>query len=108
MPTTKTSARDENIAAISAEFHGRSQSYKNFYDKYAGLVGGFPGIWLFMVDAADAFYAVEITDHLVAGEDFSYIEAIFDFSRSLLRAKEFPNLSELQELARKAIEKNKY
>ena len=63
----------ENLSAISAEFHS-NEAFDKYYNRYADVLSGFPGIWNQMIVMARAFTSVESS--LASAVDHEWIEAI--------------------------------
>lgn len=91
----------ENAVAISAVFHSEDpKAYGRFYAQYGPILGGFPGIWSYVADAATAFTEVE-TELKIEDGDY-WIEAIDAFV-DLIRVTVIGTDEELRQLARRAI-----
>jgi len=84
----------ENIAAISAEFHG-DKRYKKFYDKYGESHGGFCGIWGWMVALAESFTKAEDKFLKRSTWDGEYIDTILEFVALVYKVKDHTELNEL-------------
>ena len=101
----------ENIAAISAEFHG-SSDFGGIYRYHSDATGGFPGFWLLMVEAARAFTEAEHADQRArSGLDYEWLDAVLDFAGrltgELVSDKDYHRATtteNLQRLAEKAID----
>lgn len=65
----------EDIAAISADLHLHG-NYQTFYDRYAGQLSGFSGIWKFVVVAAVRFNHLAVEQQIVWGETHEWIDSI--------------------------------
>lgn len=92
----------ENIAAISAEFHSRHSDYKVFYARHGASLGGFPTIWELMVRAGRAFAAVE--PELWSNREWT--DAVEAFVARLQAVRDLAGFGDegLREMARAAIE----
>jgi len=88
----------ENISALSAEFH-TNQGFSVFYDNHGPTLDGFPGIWKYMVEAAEAF---TIVDTEFADQEH-WIDSITEFAR-ILCFGEVLMMPELKDLARRTIQ----
>jgi hypothetical protein len=97
--------RDENIAAISAGLHQDLSRYEKFYQAHCDALGGFTGIWMYAIRAADAFTAEE---HLLTEDSYEYIEAIDAFVDAILAALTLPTVDELRTMAAIAIDHTTY
>ncbi len=73
----------ENIAAISAEFHADQRAYERFYEDNADGLGGFPGIWRYMIHAGIAFRNAEPDDWESTASARDYVDAIVLFAERL-------------------------
>lgn len=101
-------ARDENIAAISAVFH-TDKRYEEFYNKYGPALDGFPGIWNMVSDAAIGFSEAEMALQLNPettfewGNQVEWIDMIDSFVDRLYRWEGWPVAPSYAELAREVI-----
>jgi len=76
--------RAENIAAVTAELHGDVR-YQAFYETHGASFGGFPGIWRYCIEVADAFTRVEVE---IAGNPDAWLDAVTEFVELLLSSSE--------------------
>lgn len=99
MKRTKDKLREmENLSAISAEFH-TSKHYRVFYNHAGGGLGGFPGIWTYVIEVADAFSWAERKRDT---ED-AWIESVIDYAEGVVIAGDTLTVKELRKLALKII-----
>jgi hypothetical protein len=89
----------ENIAAISAVFHQHTE-YDSFYLRVGAQLGGFPGLWRYCVQAADAFLFAEECHF---AEDYEYVKAVDNFVDLIISVEVLPTRDELRHLAETAI-----
>jgi hypothetical protein len=77
----------QNVAAISAEFHGggagdHSSQYTAFYNRFCDDFEGFPGIWAFMALAGIVFTELEQTKK-IDWDEFDWILTIQRFAETI-------------------------
>jgi hypothetical protein len=93
----------DNIAAISAQFHMNNVAYSKFYQKHGEAMGGFPAIWRFCVEAADAFTQVEFSVRSNTECRREWIDAVDLYVAGLLAQEKLPGTAELMEMAEDAL-----
>jgi hypothetical protein len=112
MAKTKTKAQKakeslaklkEDIAAISAEFHSDQRAYRKFYNNHADGLSGFPGIWNYVVGAAEEFHYIEMRTR----QEFEWVDAVLDFADRLLSEDVFGQ-RDLRRLAKEVIDQRIY
>ena len=90
----------ENIAAISAELWGGDTK---FYERHGEALSGFPGVWMFAVDAAKIFTEQEnrfaATYGTKPNASFEYLEAILPYAEWLKGLLFLPSKSKQAEKA---------
>lgn len=101
--TTRSSdqSRLENVAAISAVFHG-DRRYRTFYNCQTTPNTGFIEIWFYMVTAAEAFRAAE-EEMMVTLHD-GWVDAIDGFVDELIIANRLLKPEELKQTALEVIQ----
>jgi hypothetical protein len=92
----KITTREENIAAITATFH-QDKRWRSFYETNRDALSGFPGIWVYCVEAGRAFTVAE--KKIGVEWDGEWIDAIEAFSDALFVAAKPLNQKELEEQA---------
>lgn len=96
----------ETAVAISEIFH-RDIRYQAFYDQYGEQLSGFPGIWMYLVEAAIAFEKETGPVTWVDG----YIEAIGEYVDLLLATRPDVVLANsdatLRQLAKQVVDKHR-
>ena len=98
----------ENVSAISANFHGDTESYQAFYDAHSDHFSGFPGIWNHCIDLAKAFTKAESELKAIAGENYEWIDAIDEFSEKAVGSKEPLGIRKGLKVAKEIIKKHSY
>lgn len=96
-------APKENIAAISGLIHSAA-NFPTFYESLRDSVGGFPGIWAFALEAAEAYSFAE--RRICNPHDYEYIDAIdryVDLLKEYVEEEGYPSRIELLEFASMAI-----
>ena len=74
----------ETVAAIADTLQSDRTKYEAFYRRHCDRFGGMVGVWGVAAEAGAAFERVVGKAELIAGEDFEYIEAVFEFCEAIL------------------------
>ena len=89
----------ENVAAISAELWS-GQARCHFYERFGDELSGFPGVWLYSIDAARAFTKAEERFGREIGTkpkaSYEYLDAILPFAEWLSTRQKLPTQAELE------------
>lgn len=83
----------EDAVAISDEFHNNRDLYQKFYDRHASELGGFPGIWAFVVEAVKLFHETYSNQKdLEWGVTHDYLETVAWFGGELVKLEDLAGL----------------
>lgn len=78
----------ENTVAIADGFYSNREQSRQFYDHHAVALGGFPGIWRFVGEAAFNF---TVWEHSIDWHG-NWIEAVEAYADGLLTCDKLPDL----------------
>lgn len=86
--------RDENLVALSVDFHTHSK-YQEFYEMFGRRLGGFVGMYETVIDLADALtiWEEKATEPWTHYEWVILCQSMADiYIRDALTTKELPNI----------------
>lgn len=96
----------ESVAAISAEFH-KDERFDDVYQEHGRSVGGFPGFYELVIDAAIALEKAVKKEKAEWGDQYDWplsTEAMSDNIYSFISdEKSIPGLEELAEIAKMSL-----
>jgi len=93
----------ETTAAISSEFFAEPDKYERWYRDHGATVGGFPGVWTYVAEAAICFE--EEWNSFPSDNEPEWVDCVMEYGALLLA--EPPMLIQAREdLARRIMEED--
>lgn len=95
---------DDNIAAVSAEFHAIKERYEEFYARFGEGLGGFPGIWHYCAELGAAFDHAENefldqNPRLKEEGNYVWIDSVTEFVECVYRSDDTLSTEAMQAFA---------